>query len=54
MKKTYWDIIVIITLAVVLSILSETDTMWILFKLPFVTIFAAYVIGRVIGGLKVK
>ena len=50
MKKRNWDILVIVLLGVLLVILNETNNIPALFKFPFVTIYGAYVIGRLVGG----
>ena len=52
MKKRSWDILVIVVLGVLLVILNETGNIKILIALPFVTVYGAYVLGRVVGGLK--
>jgi len=49
-----WDIVFIIVLAGFLLYLSHIDRMEILLKLPFVTIYIAYVIGRVVGSKTAK
>ena len=54
MKPIIIDIIFIVALAAVLIILSGTGNMDILFELPFITIYAAYAIGRVAGGLAAR
>jgi hypothetical protein len=54
MKSSIWDYIFILLLAAFLLILSATGNMGILIKLPFITIYAAYVIGRYVGFLSNK
>jgi Ca2+/H+ antiporter len=54
MKTIIWDIVFIVGLAILLTILSETGNMNYLMKLPFITIYAAYLIGRFAGYLSKK
>ena len=54
MKSHFWDIVFNLTLAVLLTVLSETGKMDYLIKLPFVTIYVAYGIGRFVGYLSYK
>ena len=54
MKKIGWDLLFIVILTIVLVVLSETGNTEILIKLPFVTIYAAYLIGRLVGEFNAK
>lgn len=54
MKTKIWDVAFIIILAVFLLILSETKNMDLLIKVPFVTIFTAYIVGRFVSYLSSK
>jgi hypothetical protein len=49
MKKIGWDLLFIVILTVFLVLLSKTGNSEVLIKLPFVTIYAAYLIGRLVG-----
>ncbi len=48
-KALKWDVIFIIVLSGFLILLSAIDRMEILIKMPFITIFAPYIIGRYVG-----
>ena len=54
MKRTVWDLLFIVILTVVLVVLSETGNTEILIKRPFVTIYLAYLIGRLVGEFNSK
>ncbi len=54
MKRIGWDVLFIIILTVVLVVLSETGKTEILIKFPFVTVYATYLIGRVVGEFNAK
>ena len=54
MKTIIWDFAVIIILTVFLLILSETKNIDLLIKLPFVTIYAASLLGRFVCYLSNK
>jgi len=53
-KRSVWDIVFIVILTIVLLILSETGNLDLLAKLPFVTIYVAYAIGRFVGHIASK
>jgi hypothetical protein len=54
MKNKYWDIVFILLLSIVLLILTETNNINMLFKLPFITIYVSYGVGRFVGYLSNK
>lgn len=54
LKKAKWDILFIIISAGFLIFLSQIGRMDLLTKLPFVTIYTAYVIGRIVGSKTLK
>jgi hypothetical protein len=49
LRTILFDLIFIVVLSAVLIMLSETGKMGSLMKYPFVTIYAAYGIGRLAG-----
>ena len=51
MKSIVLDLVFIIVVTVALIILSETDNLGFLLKLPVITLLAAYLIGRFAGYL---
>ncbi|MEN8228015.1 MAG: hypothetical protein ABFS38_07645 [Bacteroidota bacterium] len=54
MKSILLDFVFIIVLTALLIILSETGNLDSLIKLPFITIYTAYIIGRFAGYLSHK
>ncbi len=48
-QSILWDLVVILVLALFLTYLSIVDRMELLIKLPFISLYAAYILGRVIG-----
>jgi len=54
MKTIIWDTLFIVGLAIFLAVLSVTGKMNYLMKLPFITIYAAYLLGRFAGYLSDK
>jgi len=54
MLKFKWDLIFILLLTIFLLIPSETGNLEILMKLPFITIYIAYALGRMVGYLSNK
>jgi hypothetical protein len=48
-QSILWDLVVILVLALFLTYLSIIDRMELLIKLPFVSLYAAYILGRIIG-----
>ncbi|MGE4287550.1 MAG: hypothetical protein AB7E36_02585 [Salinivirgaceae bacterium] len=48
-QSILWDLVVILVLALFLTYLSIVDRMELLIKLPFISLYAAYILGRIIG-----
>ena len=49
MKTSIWDIVIIAAMGLILTILSETNTLYIILKLPFISLYALYLLGRFVG-----
>lgn len=54
MKKYVWDISFILLLTIILVGLNESGHSDLLMKFPFITIYGAYLFGRLTGALGFK
>jgi hypothetical protein len=48
-RKAKWDLLFIVVLTGFLLCLSHIEEMEILIQMPFITLYVAYMIGRLVG-----
>jgi hypothetical protein len=49
LKTILFDLVFIVVLTALLIVLNETGKMSTLIKYPFITVYSAYILGRLVG-----